>query len=156
MDITFVSSTTLKIKTKSTVITLNTNNKLNISFEGSPIIFSVPGEYEVKGIKFTGLGKIEILGFTGKVDGIDICITKSSLVKQLKDQFGEYNMLILNEDELIDQSVFAASNANLAVIFGEKSAEQVKLLGKEISPVNKFTITKEKLPSELEIVLLQK
>lgn len=156
MDITLVSPDTLKVKTKSSIFTVEIGNGFSISFEGSSVVFSSPGEYEVKGIKLTGLGKTQILGFAGKIDGMDVCITKASFVKQLKDQFGEYNILILNEDELIDQAAFAASNAQVAVIFGEKAAEHIKVLGKEISPVSKFSITKDKLPGELEVILLQK
>lgn len=155
MDVAFVSPNTIKVKTKSSTFSIRTGSAFSIFFENSSIVFSGPGEYEVKSIKLTGLGKAEILGFAGKIDGMDICITKSSFVKKAKDQFGECNVLILEEDEIIDQALFAAFNANIAIVCGEKSQEHVKSLGKEAAPVSKFSITKEKLPAELEVILLQ-
>lgn len=155
MDITFASSDTLKVKTKASTFLVHTGNNFSIFFENSSVVLSGPGDYEVKGIKIAGLGKANLVGFFGKIDNLNICITKSSLIKQAKDQFGEYNLVLLEEDEIIDQTLFAAFNANVVIVFGSKAQDHLKTLGKEVLPVSKFSISKDKLPAEMEVVLLQ-
>jgi hypothetical protein len=126
----------------------------DLSLENETLIINGPGEYEIKGVKLSGLGKAEIVAYTGRMDSIDLCIAKASMLSKGKDVLGEYNMVIIEEDVLVDQSVFASLNASVIIVYGEKAAEHVKGLGKEVLPVSKYVITRDKLPGEMEVILL--
>ncbi len=126
-----------------------------LDVEGESTIINGPGEYEIKGIKLNGIGKTTVIGYAGKIDGIDVCITTASTLNTTKEGFGEYDMVIVDEDVLLEQSVLAKLNPTVAVLYGQKAEEHVKALGKEITPVAKYVVTKDKLPAELEVVLLQ-
>lgn len=172
MEITLLTSDSIRIKTKTAtfvvepfggkiktqadaVFVFSRENALSVDgVEGSPVIFAGPGEYELKGIKFTGIGKVLSSGYQGKIEGMEVCVTKASLAAQAKELFSEYDVVIIHEDVLLDQAILASMNARVTILYGEKAAEHIKTVGKEVSPVSKYTITKDKLPQESEIILL--
>src|SRR6478736_1532458 len=102
MEITKVEKDGVKIKSKLATFAVNPFNakgKIPIdcvllfskskevlpSFETSPLIVEGPGEYEIKGVKLSGVGKKESLLYVGKLDGIDIVIMQASAALKGKD-----------------------------------------------------------------------
>jgi hypothetical protein len=118
------------------------------------LVIAGPGEYEIKSIKLTGLGNSDGFCYTGKIDGINILIAKASLLSKTKDMQQDCQIAIIDADILLLESIVAVLNANILILYGTHAQESTKLLGKEIASVTKFVTTREKLPSEMEIVLL--
>lgn len=172
MEVTLLGPHSVRIKSKTSIIAVNPvgiKGKVaadcvllftkdiasqHISLEFEAPILAGPGEYEVKGLKLTGLGKTDAIAYVGRIDSLDVCITKASLLSQTKDTLSEYTMVILEEDVLTDAAQLAKLGASIVIIYGEKAVEFVKASGKEITPVSKYAVTREKLPGESEIVLL--
>lgn len=127
----------------------------SLNVEDNPVVFNGPGEYEVKGIKLTGLGKNGEIAYLGKIDNIDTFIIKASAAAKGKDLLKECQVAIIEADMEIEESVIASLNANVIVLFGEKVEEVAKALGKTPNKTAKYVITKDKLPSELEVVILE-
>ena len=120
--------------------------------EGLRIVLQGPGEYEVGGVKITALGTSEKTHYYLSMDGVRVLLTKASSLKG-KD-FREIDMLVVHTDEVPDQAIIAETGVSVAVFYGEKAKDSLTLLGKTSEPVTKYAITKDKLPSEMEVVLL--
>ncbi len=127
----------------------------SLNVDENPVVFNGPGEYEVKGVKLTGLGKNGEVAYLGKIDNVDTFIIKASAAAKAKDLLKECQLAIIDADAEVEESVIAGLNANVVVLFGEKVEELAKVLGKTPNKTAKFAITKDKLPSELEVVILE-
>src|SRR5258706_6590981 len=125
MEIVKLSPTAIKLKTKQAIFVVNPSdtkgklvadvvllydkNQQNLpEFEDSVLIVDGPGDYEVKGVKFSGVGKPEQVYYFGKMDGVEVLITKSSIAQKAKENIKECNVAIIDADVAIEQSVVAA------------------------------------------------
>lgn len=118
------------------------------------IVVCGPGDYEVGGIKVTGVkGKNNLL-YRLTVDGVLILLAKASEAKS-DDKINPADILLLNTDSNFTESVITAADPKVTILYGKNAKEALKLLGKEtLEPVKKFSITKDKLPSEMEVIVL--
>jgi len=172
MEISKISDKGIKIKSKFVVFGVNPVNtrgtvavdvvlqldntiaKKQLSLEGEPLIINGPGEYEIKGVKLTGESKNNGVIYSGRIDGMHVCIYKSSTIITAKDAIEECEIAVVETDNQVDQKILAAMNIRVAILYGVHAQESVKSFGKDIVPVSKHTINKDKLPAEMEIVLL--
>ncbi|HSW97159.1 MAG TPA: hypothetical protein VLF89_05020 [Candidatus Saccharimonadales bacterium] len=174
MEITTLSESAVKVKGKQATFAINpitSKTKITASaavfferlttaldlkhFEEEPLVIQGPGEYEVGGIKFSGNRVGELFTYRITVDGLDILSAKTSSLPKSKEAT-EYDILLLEADNLADQSVITALNASVIIFYGEKKEENAKAMGREEgSAVSKFSVTREKLPTETQIVTLQ-
>lgn len=167
MEITLLSEAAIKIKSKTASLLIDpvavktklaaeavllTKKQKIPEVENMRLAISGPGEYEVGGIKITGTKAGEGNVYFLTVDGISIFVGSTSAIKK---ETTEAQMAILLADGLVDQSALANGVSSVALFYGEKAAENVKALGKEVAPTEKFVITKDKLSAEMEVVLLQ-
>jgi hypothetical protein len=123
------------------------------TIDGEPLILVGPGEYEIKGVKINGFGQ-EIFGYTARIDSVRVSIIKASGLSKTKDIPEESDIVIIETDMLPDQKAIAGLNARVIVLYGTNAQETAKNLGKEVSPISKYVITKDKLPSEMEVIIL--
>lgn len=172
MDITIVSKNGIKIKSKLASLAVTpffakpkvaadaiilfdkAYKREDLNVEDNPVIFAGPGEYEIKSIKLNGVGKTTTSMYTGKIDSMDVCITKASVLANAKDQGSEFHIVLLEADAAIDQKLIVTMNPNVVIVYGEQADEVAKSLGKEVQTMAKYSITKDKLPAEMEVVLL--
>lgn len=173
MEIAKISPTSVKIKSKlgtfaidpldtkgtleaDAVLFLNrTLKQQDINVASPTVIINGPGEYEIKGVKFTGLGRGDTIAYTGKFDNVDTLIVKASSFNSTKELTRDCNILLVEADVVIDQSMVALTNASIVVLYGEKSTESVAALGKEATiAVNKMIMTKDKLPTDMQVVVV--
>lgn len=168
MEVALIAPTSMRIKGKQStflVDPVSTKGKLQADasinllpstvtpdIEGLRITLQGPGEYEVSGVKITALGTSEKTQYYLTVDNVRLLLTKASSLKG-KD-FREIDMLVLYADELPDQAIVAETGVAVALFYGEKAQEALTILGKTSEPVTKYIITKDKLPSEMEVVLV--
>ncbi len=172
MEISKLSESAVKIKSKTAVFGINpvgakakvaldgafflqhTVSPETISAEEETLIVNGPGEYEVKGVKFTGHGKGEDISYSGRIDSMVVFVVKATALAKSKDAVQDCQVLLLEVDGPVEENLLAASNAQVAILFGNEAVSAAKQLGKEVSPVTKYVITRDKLPTETEIVVL--
>lgn len=177
MEISLVSPESLKLKGKSAsliidpdssirskipadgAVLLTTEGNYDISkVEDCRLVVKGPGEYEIGKVKISSLSFGSDLVYSFFIDNIRIFVVKSEVLdknsQKLKDNFSDSQILVLNANSVIDQAKIAELTPQVVVLYGEKAAEIAKSLGKENESVGKFSITADKLPQELEVVVL--
>lgn len=172
MEITKLSETTIKIKGKHATCLINPvdlHSKLSAAcvlffekismpldmkfFEKEPLIIQGSGEYEVGGIKTTGMKNGESSVYRIMIDGMDMLVAKTSLLGKIKES--EYKILLLEADTLADQSIITALDPNVIIFYGQYKEESAKAIGKEFGTVSKFMMTRDKLPTDIQVLILQ-
>lgn len=173
MEITKVSETALKIKGKHATCMINPfdlrtkintvcaifferlNEPLDMKyFENEPLIIQGAGEYAIGGIKIVGTTIGDVFLYKVIIDNIVIFVAKASMLTKAKESASEYNILLLESDILLDQSSIMALDPKVVVFYGEHKEANAKTLGKLAETVTKYTLTKEKIPTEMEVFLL--
>lgn len=176
MEVTFLDKQSVKIKGKlaSFVVEPLANAKTKASADAvlflqsdlQPItskaeevrlFVSGPGEYEVAGVKISGVRVSEELLYSTRVDGIDICIGSSKGLQKVSEKSKECQILVLQANGVVDLSAITNLAPKIVIVYGETTHEVLKALGKDtdLKAVQKFVTTAEKLPSEMEVVALQ-
>lgn len=154
--------------------------------DGSPFVVSGPGEYEIAGVKIIGVasfhddkkgalrGKSTIYNI--KIDGLWIChlgdLGQNELTDEQSEQIGQVDVLLipvggvytidageaaktaasLEAKVVIPMHYAGASNLKLEPV--DKFLKEMGVEGAE--PQSKLSITNEKLPEELAVILLNK
>lgn len=176
MEIAILSKDTLRIKGKQAsfivdpisipktpsdaVILLENERKADIEkVEGYRVVIRGAGEYEIGGIKIAGYNTDGHIMYAVLIDGISLCIgTMEAISAKQRENIKECNVLIVKVENIIDESLFTSVAPSVIVLYGSKSKDEqvLKLLGKQdVKPVQKVQVTLEKLPTELEVVVLQ-
>lgn len=143
-----------KAKLQADGVVLTQGSSLEVpEVEGSRLVMAGPGEYEVGGVKVSGVRSGELAAYYLSVDGIMVLVGSTSGIKS-RENAKDADVSVLLADSVVDQSALATVTNNVAVFYGPQAEENIKSLGKEIQPVGKYVITKDKLPQEMEVVLL--
>lgn len=158
-------------KTEANAYLFLTENGLKASYTREGLLISGPGDYEVSGAKISAARIGEDVYYEMQIDGIRILVAKAKSITAGKDKIEEQQVILLYADTVLDQSAITNLVPAIVVCYGEKAEEVSALLGKglgktdeedasaskdaDIKPVDKFSITADKLPLELEVVLLQ-
>ena len=169
MEVALVSSTSIRLKGKvvsfvvdpvsakskvqADAIVLLQDRATDALVEGSRLTMSGPGEYEISGVKITGIAGGESTSYFLTLDGVTVLLSKASTLKG-KESLRDVDVTVLLADEVADQAALTTVTSEVALFYGEKAAENAKALGKEPQVMNKYVVTKDKLPAELEVVLL--
>lgn len=168
MEISLVASNSLKIRSKQSLIMVNNVGKgvvcqgvilfgkdmhsANLP-ENIPVI-SGPGEYEIGGIKITGIPEVQTI-YSMHIDGIDVLLTTTSALEKMHSKLKEHHIIILHEDDSLSSSSVMTLSPKVLLVYGEGSEQTVKTLSKEdVKRLSKYSTALEKLPQELEVVLL--
>jgi hypothetical protein len=172
MDIQVFENQTLKVKNKKSTIAVDPTKKVAkfdadavlITGEGADssrvngfrVVIEGPGEYEVSGLKVSGIKSDSGVMFGLTSDNVSILIAKaSSLEKMSADRIEDYHIALINADTDLNQQVLTAIEPRVVVLYGEKAKEGVKALGKEgVSSSSKVTLSEDKLPEEMDVFLL--
>ena len=183
MDISILSKTTIKIRARhasiivdpsaecpkvssDAVILLNNENVDLSRIVDYRIVINGPGEYEISGVKVLGVrgDKGFVYGFSA--DGLSVILGRSSDISKIsaiggsasgrKEEINsECQIAILNADEEVNSSVVTKFEPKIVILYGDNKEIAAKLLGKENLPlIKKFTVAKDKLPEEMEVVVL--
>lgn len=177
MEVTFLDKNSLKIRGKHAGLVVNPPSReagpmvkttadavlllgqvpFNISkVEGQRLVIEEEGEYEVSGVKISSFGNKRDLAYEINIDGLDVFLANGETLKKSHDAKRECKVLILHADSIVDQSLIAALSPLVVILYGEKAQEVAKALGKESSSlkVQKFGVTLEKLPDEMQAIIL--
>ncbi|MDO8657750.1 MAG: hypothetical protein Q7K55_03350 [Candidatus Levybacteria bacterium] len=177
MDITLIQKDIIKIKGKHSavvigigmfdsealrtktaadaVLLLKRNGNFDFSkVEEQRLFIKGPGEYEISGIKISSSLEGEDLCYEIQMDGLQALVSSTDLIKSNKEKIKGSKAAILYVNSDIDQSLITVLESNILLLYGEKAGDALKILNKEVKPVQKFSITPEKLPEEMEVVHL--
>lgn len=170
MEIYLIASDSLKIRSKQSVLAVNDVGKgvvcqgviifgkeIRSSLpENIPVIFG-PGEYEIGGIKITGISEAHTI-YSMHIDGIDVLMATTSALEKIHSKLKEHHIIILHAlraDDSISSSSVMALSPKVLLVYGEGSEKFVKSFSKEdVKKSNKYSTALEKLPTELEVILL--
>jgi hypothetical protein len=172
MDIQIFGTNSLKIKSKKTTLAVDPKSSIQ-KFEADAIILldknsditrvndfrvviDAEGEYEVNGLKISGVASQADTIFTVTSENVPILIAKaSSLEKISAEKVGEYKILIINADSDLNQGRVTAMEPSIVILYGERAKEVAKTLGKESASVSsKILVSEDKLPEEMDVMIL--
>ncbi len=171
MDISILSETSIKIKGKTASFAIDPRNikgKVEVDavivcdndvlatdrIESSRLTIQGPGEYEIGGVKISGVKSQNHSLYYLSLDNMVVMVGKASDLKG-KESIRDADIVVIHADSVVDTSLLATLNPKTAVFYGEFAKANGTALGKEVTPVGKYIITRDKLPAELEAVLLQ-
>lgn len=168
MEIALLNPTTLRFKSKlaSLVVdptegkakiqadaTILMQSKALVEVEGSRVTISGPGEYEVGGVKITGARSAESVIYYFTMDLVTVLVATASSIKA-KESLRDVDIAVLLAESVVDPSALATVASGAAVFYGPEAVENIKVLGKEVAGISKYVITKDKMPAEMEAILL--
>ena len=171
MDISILSKNSIRIRSKHAALVVDPTEDLaktnadgiillsNSNFDigrilDYRIVIEGAGEYEVGGVKISVENRGEGFVYSLLVDGIKIVLGKISVIGKIQDSANACDIALLNADSDLKTTI-TSLEPKVVILYGDKKLDGVKLLGKEgIPAVQKFTITKDKLPTEMEVILL--
>lgn len=153
MEIATLPKNSIKIKGKVGTLELTPETKLSV--EGHPLEVYGPGEYEVAGIKISSVGESGNLVHVVRVDNVDIACGKAETLSKLAEKLNESSILAIYADGGSPAAAVTSLAPKVVVLYGDKAQEVAKDLGKEeVKAVSKYVTTREKLPTDMEVVVL--
>lgn len=175
MDIALLSESTLRIKGKKStfiidpvasiskteaqgiIYTRKSDSLSGVKVENSRMTIKAPGEYEVGGIKVVASkvdGNIVVLL---DVDDVKLLIGNGSDIKEIHEKIGAFHIAVINTEKEFNYSSLTSLDPNVLIIYGKMKKEVKKSLGKtDAVTTSKYSVTFEKLPSEMQMILLDK
>jgi hypothetical protein len=173
MDITLLPDNAIRIKGKSASLVLNPTKSIgkteaegvlnldsspNFSSEkteGSRITISGPGEFEVGGVKVSTTKVIDKFVAQVDVDNVRIVAGSGASIEKISDKFEGGGIALINADAEFDYSALSKIEPSVLIVYGDLKDEVSKKLGKDSSTkVSKFSSSADKLPQEMQFVLL--
>lgn len=172
MEIAIVSGDSLKVKgktaqvlidpssdmakTEASAILLLSSQHAHVSkVEGYRLVIEGPGEYEISGIKISAFELHNHLAYEIHVDGVELLLVTAQSLKASLEKVKEYHVVVVRSDASLNQSVITTLSPQVVILYGEKAKDEAKLLGKDTaSTIQKYQTTVEKLPEEMEVVVL--
>lgn len=171
MDISIIDSNTVKLKSRQAafivdpskqmpktsadaIILLDGKENIDVArVTDSRIIISGPGEYEVGGVKISGIKTPKGTIYRFSIDEISVILGYA--IEAKTEGFNACQIAIVNTNSDFSESFVTALEPKMTVLYGEKKLESAKALGKEsVIPVSKISISKDKLPMEMEVAVL--
>lgn len=172
MDVMILGQNSLRIKGKNASIVVNPDTKTDkteaegvvvladysdfsdAKIEGTRITIKGPGEYEVSGIKISALRVNGGMVAKLDVDNVKLLVGDGALLEKIQDKIEECQILVVNASQDFNNSALTTLEPNVLIVYGVNNESVVKSLGKEAVKTSKYSTTVEKLPQELEVVLL--
>lgn len=169
MEIARLQNGGIRLKGKRATIAVDKYDKLANAFlllskeagfdsTDETIVFNGPGEYEVGGVKMTGFQNNNHTVYSMTIDSITILLGGIESLQKLQSKLKEHDIVIVSSDAVPTESAAFLTSlaANVIIFYGEKAVELNQVFPTEKSQqINKYSITREKLPAEIETIVLQ-
>lgn len=168
MEVAILPQNALKLKSKQAVFFVNPTGKIadaNALLFLSPssganeehVVIDSPGEYEIGGVKISGTKAGNESVFSLLLDGIDVMIGKLSAIEKIQHKIKEHSMVVVSADESAssDAAFITGLATSMLVAFGSNGKAVIESLAKgDTQVINKVSVTKDKLPAEMQTILL--
>ena len=166
MEIALLPKSALRLRGKAatfafnpqTTVAANAILMFNPGAENSSeesVVLNGAGEYEIGGVKITGLRNEKSVLYSMNVDGLEIVVGSIALLSQLQHKLKEHNIVVVNCDEITDASFLTSLAVNAVLFCGENASVVAQGFEKEkLQTTNKYNASLGKLPAEMETILL--
>jgi len=142
------------------IVLLNGENSDLSKVSDYRIVINGPGEYEISGVKISGISIDN--GFVYNIigDGVAIILGRTKEISKISAQGGkefstECQIAILNADSEFAESVVTGLESKVVVLYGDNRVSGAKTMGQKNPNLSKkLTLSKDKLPEGMEVVVL--
>ena len=168
MEIAILPKSGIRIKGKQATIAIDPTDKtvyqavLLISktpdevTKQDSILITGAGEYEVGGVKITCMRSESDLLYSITVDGVEVLAGSLDVLEKMQHKLKEHNIVVVNCAAEGSASFVTSLTGNMVMFYGDRAKEISASFGKEnVKEMSKYSSTKDKLPAEVETVLLQ-
>lgn len=119
------------------------------------VVIEGPGEYEVAGVKMSAVRDGEAVIYSMVVDGVEVVMGAISSFEKMKNKFKEQSVVVAYADAAINASFVPSIATNVIIFYGDQAQALASSLGKaDVVPMAKYLATHDKLPQQLETVVL--
>jgi hypothetical protein len=166
MEIALLPKSVLRLKGKTATFMINPQTTVSanavLMFEPGAenhseeaVVLNGAGEYEIGGVKITGLGNEKSVLYSMNIDGLEVITGSIALLSQMQHKLKEHNVVVVNCDETTDAAFLTTLAINAVLFCGEKAVEVAQGFEKEkLQKTSKYSASLGKLPPEMETVLL--
>jgi len=183
VDVYFLGDSSFKIKGKvaqilinplggklagleADVVLLTKNEQVKAKQDTKPFVIAGPGEYEIKGINVVGSPLSNYTFYQFLIDGVSFAhlgeLSEKLAQKQL-EVLGNIDVLMLGVSQNPKVAVEIVSQLEPAIVLpmheGESRGSQIEQFLKQIGgagqPEKKLSLSKDKLPEETQVKLLE-
>jgi hypothetical protein len=173
MDIAYLGENSIRIKGKNATLIVDPSPvigkteadailltdkilKPNISkIAGYRIVIKGQGEYEVGGVKVSTSNVDDKLLSRLDVDGVKVLLAPGFSLEKVHEKLEEADIVLVNAENEFNYSVLPSLEPKVLLVYGSKREEVSKSLGKEASKASKYSTTADKLPGEMEFLVLE-
>lgn len=169
MEIAILAKNSLRIKGKHASLVVDPQEKtmanaalvlnrsldqLNIQEEA--VVIDGPGEYEIGGVKMSGMRNEGEILYDLNVDGVEILLGKLTSLEKQQHKLKEQNIVVAYVDSIAPSSFITSLASNVVIFYGEHAKEVASTFGKgNVVAMQKYSGTVEKLPQEVETIILE-
>lgn len=175
MEVVLLSPASIKIKGKKSSLVVDphgvktaadtilllkdkTSEVDKAKIEGLRLSIKGPGEYEVQGIKISAERENNSLFYNITIDGIEVLLASAHALSRASNksivEAKDYQMLVLNLDSEIESSVIAKISPKVVIFYGDNK-DKLPSEFADAKKMTKYSNVLEKLPEEMETVLLE-
>jgi hypothetical protein len=166
MEIALLPKSVLRVKGKTATFVFNPQTPVaaNAVFLFEPgveytsdetVVLNGAGEYEIGGVKITGLRNEKSVLYSMNIDGIEVVAGSITLLSAMQHKLKEHNVVVVNCDETVDASFLTSLAINAVLFCGENASVVAQGFEKEkLQKTNKYSASLGKLPAEMETILL--
>ncbi len=173
MDVAILSGNSIRVKGKNSTILINPSKSTSKTeadgivklwnfpdysddkIDGNRIVISGPGEYEVGGMKTSGMKVDEELVAKIDADGVGVLVGSGKAIAKIGEKAEGADILVVNTDEDFNSAGLSTLEPNVILLYGLKKEEVAKGLGKNTpETTSKFSASKDKLTEETQLFLL--
>lgn len=120
------------------------------------VVIDGPGEYEIGGVKISGMRSDNDVLYNLNVDGIEILIGKLSTLEKQQHKLKEQDILVVYADSMTNASFVTSLASSVVIFYGEQAKKIAEKFGKgNVTTMQKYTGVVGKLPQEVETVILE-
>lgn len=129
--------------------------KSSLKIRDDVVIINGPGEYEAGGIKVSGMKADDQTIYTISFENLDVLVGTRESLEKAHQKLKEHNVAIIYANTAGNISFASTLSMNALIFIGEKAREVVDSFAKEEKKeIGKYVISAEKLPTEIETILL--
>ncbi len=169
MEIGILPKTSLRLKGKNASFVVNPEEKSTFNatillgkaqslakVSEDDVVIDGAGEYEIGGVKITGIRSGSEVLYSLRIDEVDVALGTLGALDALHTKMKEYDVVVVFCDEVRNASFLTSLDSRVMIFYGEKAQEIVKASGKDnVAEMGKYVVTKDKLPQEVETIVLE-
>ncbi len=167
MEIVVLPQNVLRIKGKQNSLYVNPTEKQSATvaiiigagerpkFSEDTVVIDGAGEYEVGGMRISGVRTGDDVVYSMIVDGVDVLLGTLTGLENGQSKIKEHSVVVVLAQTVREASFVTSYASNALIFYGDKSEEIVSSLEKEgVHTLAKYQTALDKLPAEMEIVRL--